>query len=283
MKTPSSSSSSSARPQLHPADTLPPNLSEWLAFGRQLTHGSTPRGAGGLAAATRLPSAPRGDATYQRAAGQPKPSGSASALLRRTAVVLTLLGCLTAPLSADSLWKDDLGPTMLSDKKAIAVGDILTIVVAENTSNSKSTSTKTAKASDIDASISSFLYGPGASGLLTKGGQYPALKLGAKSNFDGGGQIANSETITTRVAVRIVDVLPNRNLVIEGTRHTFSSGEQQDIILRGTVRADDVQANNTVFSYNIADATIKIIGKGAVSDAQKKGWFTKFWDKVTPF
>ncbi|MEN9573750.1 MAG: Flagellar L-ring protein precursor [Verrucomicrobiota bacterium] len=172
---------------------------------------------------------------------------------------------------------------MLADKKALAVGDILTIVVAENTSNSKSTSTKTAKSSAVDASISSFLYSPAASGLLTKGGALPAMKMEGKNSFDGGGQIANSETITTRVAVRVVDVLPNRNLVIEGTRHTSSSGEHQDIILRGTVRADDVQANNTVFSYNIADATIKIVGKGAVSDAQKKGWFTKVWDKVSPF
>ena len=282
MKTPSSSSSSSVPPQRHPAETLPPNLAERLAFGRHLTGGSNLSGAGVLAGPPP-PSVPLGESTYQRDAGKPKPAGSATALLRRAAVVFTLLGCVTAPLPADSLWKDDAGPTMLSDKKAIAVGDILTIIVAENTSNSKSTSTKTAKASDIDASISSFLYGPGASGLLTKGGQYPALKLGAKSSFDGGGQIANSEIITTRVAVRIVDVLPNRNFVIEGTRHTFSAGEQQDIILRGTVRADDVQANNTVFSYNVADATIKIIGKGAVSDTQKKGFFTKFWDKFSPF
>lgn len=203
--------------------------------------------------------------------------------LPRTALMLGLLISLAPDLHADSLWKDDAGPSMLSDKKAIAVGDILTIVVAENTSNSKSTSTKTAKNSATDMSISSFLYGPSASGLLTKGGKYPALKFDNKNSFDGGGQIANSETITARVAVRIVDVLPNKNLVIEGTRHTSYSGEQQDIVLRGTVRADDVQANNTVFSYNVADATIKIIGKGAVSDSQKRGWFTKFWEKVTPF
>lgn len=203
--------------------------------------------------------------------------------LPRTALVLGLLLSFTPALHADSLWKDDAGPSMLSDKKAVAVGDILTIVVAENTSNSKSTSTKTAKNSATDMSIASFLYGPAASGLLTKGGKYPALKFDNKNSFDGGGQIANSETITARVAVRIVDVLPNRNLVIEGTRHTSYSGEQQDIVLRGTVRADDVQANNTVFSYNVADATIKIIGKGAVSDSQKRGWFTKVWEKVTPF
>ena len=55
------------------------------------------------------------------------------------------------------------------------------------------------------------------------------------------------------------------------------------VVLRGTVRQDDVTSANTVFSYNVADATIQIIGKGTVTDTQRKGWFTHIWDKLTPF
>lgn len=268
MKTPSSSSSRLTRPITQATKNLPPNLAEWLAFGQWLARPG------------------RADTTARRhrLTGPLHVSGDRSGQARqRIGLALALVACLSAPLHADSLWKDDAGPTLFADKKAVALGDILTIVVAENTSNSKSTSTKTAKTSATDTSIASFLYGPAASGLLTKGGKYPALKFDNKNSFDGGGQIANSETIAARVAVRVIDVLPNKNLVIEGTRHTAYSGEQQDIVLRGTVRADDVQANNTVFSYNVADATIKIVGKGAVSDSQKRGWFTKFWEKITPF
>lgn len=266
MKTPSSSNS---RPALAPAETrplLPPNLAGWLAFGAALS-------------GTARPGAERAAGRQPAAAVPPPPAPGAD----RAALLALALLMATFATRADSLWKDDAGPALVADKKALGIGDILTIVVAENTSNSKSTSTKTAKNSATDTSVSTFLYAPAASGLLTKGGTLPALKFDNKNSFEGGGQIANSETITTRVAVRVVDVLPNRNLVIEGTRHTASSGEFQDIILRGTVRADDVQANNTVFSYNIADATIKIVSKGSVSDSQKRGWFTKFWEKVTPF
>jgi flagellar L-ring protein FlgH len=49
------------------------------------------------------------------------------------------------------------------------------------------------------------------------------------------------------------------------------------------VRAEDVTAQNTLFSYTIANATITYISKGAVSDAQRKGWFTRVWDKLSPF
>jgi len=53
--------------------------------------------------------------------------------------------------------------------------------------------------------------------------------------------------------------------------------------LRGTIRQDDIAANNTVYSYNISDATIKIVSKGTITDAQRKGWAHKFWDKFSPF
>jgi flagellar L-ring protein precursor FlgH len=186
-------------------------------------------------------------------------------------------------LSADSLWREEASRTMFSDNRAVRLGDILTIVVQENTSTSKDNNTQTSKKSALDASIATFLYSPAASGLLTKGGQMPAIKYSSKNDFDGGGKINNSEKIVARIAVTVVDRLPNRNLVVQGTRRTAFSGETQDVVLRGIVRSEDIAANNTVFSYNVADATISFLSKGAVTSAQRKGWFTRIWDKVTPF
>lgn len=201
----------------------------------------------------------------------------------RIVAVLILSALVNVPAFADSLWKDDVARPIVADKRAVSVGDILTIVVQENTTTAKDQNTKTSKSTGVDASISSFLYAPAASGLLTKKGQLPAMKFDAKSDFNGGGAINNSEKIVARLAVRVIDVLPNRNLIIEGSRETAFSGEQQTAILRGTVRPEDIAANNTVFSYNIADATIKFVSKGAISDTQRKGWFTRVWDKLTPF
>jgi flagellar L-ring protein FlgH len=195
---------------------------------------------------------------------------------------LVSIACLPGA-SAQSLWKDTGSTSMVSDKRAHAVGDILTIVVQENNTATKDNSTKTAKSSSVDASISSFFYSPGASKLLTKGGELPALNLNGKQSFDGGGKINNSENIAARIAVRVIDVLPNGNLMIEGTRQTSFAGETQDAVLRGVVRSEDVQANNTVFSYNVADATIRYASKGSVTDSQKKAWFTRIWEKVAPF
>jgi len=192
---------------------------------------------------------------------------------------------LTAPANtfAQSLWHDEVSRPMFADKRATGVGDIITIVVSETSSASKNNETKTEKQSSLSAAIASFLYSPGASGLLTKKGQLPAMQYNSDIKHDGGGSINNSETVVAKIAVRIIDVLPNHNLVVEGRRETAFSGEKQTIVLRGTVRQDDVASDNTVFSYNVADATIQIIGKGAVTDTQRKGWFTRIWDKLTPF
>jgi flagellar L-ring protein precursor FlgH len=189
---------------------------------------------------------------------------------------------LTNALS-QSLWRDGASKPMYADKRATSVGDILTILVQENTTATKDNKTATAKESAVDASIASFLYGPTASGLLTKGGQFPALKYDTKSSFSGGGSINNSQKIIASVAVRVIDVLPNKNLVIEGRRETSFSGEQQIVILRGIVRPDDVMANNTIYSYNIADAKVQITSKGSITDNQRRGWFTRLWDFISPF
>ena len=114
-------------------------------------------------------------------------------------------------------------------------------------------------------------------------GNLPAMSYNSDTEFNGGGAINNAETITAQMAVRVVDVLPNGNMVVEGTLRTSFSGEKQDAVLRGTVRPDDIAANNTLFSYNIAGATIQFISKGTITDNQRKGWFTTIWDKVNPF
>lgn len=192
-------------------------------------------------------------------------------------------GSIAPQALADSLWRDDAVRPMFADKRAGAVGDIVTIMVQENSTTSKDASTKSSKKTSSDVGISKFLYGPEASGLLTKGGQYPALKYNASTDFDGSGQVGSSEKIVARIAVRVIDVLPNRHLVIEGSRQTSFSGESQDVILRGVVRPEDITSNNLVYSYNVADVTIKFVSRGAVTNGQKKGWFTRTWDKLNPF
>jgi len=187
---------------------------------------------------------------------------------------------------ADSLWSKETAVSLYADHKANRVGDIITVLVMESNSASRNSSTKTEKKSDLSASISSFVNGNIQNKLFPGGGatiQKPELGTASQTKFEGKGAVNNSGTLNSRFAVRVVDVLPNKNLIIEGVRRTSFSGESQTIVLRGTVRPQDVTPVNTVYSYHLADVSIALKDEGTVSDAQKKGWFSKLWGKISPF
>ena len=191
----------------------------------------------------------------------------------------------SAPLAAanGSLWMEASARVLLADNRARNVGDIVTIVVDENNESAKQNNTKTGKKTGVSATISSFLFGAAKDGFLTRGGKYPVIDMKSDKSFEGGATINNSERITARIAVRVTEVLPNGHMILEGRRMTLVGGEQQEAVLRGVVRQEDIQPNNTVMSFNVADASIKFVSKGTVTDSQRRGWFTKAFDKITPF
>ena len=194
-----------------------------------------------------------------------------------------IFGCFLAlgQAQGDSLWAKETAVSLFSDHKAKRVGDIITVIVLESNSASRNSSAKTEKKSDINASISNFINGNLEGKVFP--GQKPKLGTTSQSKFEGKGAVSNSGSFNSRFAVRVVDVLPNNNLIIEGVRRTTFSGESQTIILKGTVRPQDVTPLNTVYSYHLADVSIGLKGKGAVSDSRKKGWFSKLWGKIAPF
>jgi len=203
----------------------------------------------------------------------------------KSSILCLALFALLVRANAQSLWNDQTSRSMVADKRACAIGDIVTIVVQENSSANKNNETKTEKSSSLSAAIQTFLYGAGAgtSALLSKGGQMPALAYNSDLKHDGSGAINDSESIVAQVAAKVIDVLPNGNLVIEGKRETSFSAEHQTIVLHGVIRTEDITSADSIMSYNVADATVQITGRGTVTSAQNKGWFTRIYEFVNPF
>lgn len=205
---------------------------------------------------------------------------SKSAFNLSLAAALTVLALPVA--RADSLWPAaGAGPqqSMFADRKAAATGDIVTIVVAESAIASSSQSKKSARESSLEDTISKFIY----SGLAAHKGELPGMSSSNKAGFSGGGDVSNSQTVSARAAVLVTDVLPNGNLVIQGVRVVTFSGETQYVVLHGVIRSDDIARDNSVQSTNIADARVEFYAEGALTDAQKRGWLSKVYEKLRPF
>ncbi len=191
-------------------------------------------------------------------------------------IVLSVLAPLG--LNGESLWlsKANNEAGIFSDRTALNVGDILTIMVDETTTVTSALSKSTNTSSNFGGTgIERFFY----SGLGTiKGGQYPDVTGNDSSTTSGGGSITSSRTASTTASVLVIDRLPNGNLVVEGAREISVSGETQYVIVRGIVRRDDIMNDNTVMSSKIANAQVEFLDKGAIASTQKQGWISRLLD-----
>jgi len=201
--------------------------------------------------------------------------------LSSTALLLSAIS--SSASTAGSLWPTNSASErgMVADRKASRAGDIITIVVNENAIAQSSQSKSSSRESSLDDSVQQFLFAN--SKLGTHNGELPGIKLGGSASYSGGGDVSNSQSLSARAAVLVTDVLPNGNLVIEGARIVTFSGETQYVVLHGLVRNDDVARDNTVTSSNIADARVEFYSEGQLTDAQKRGWFTKLYERLRPF
>ena len=77
--------------------------------------------------------------------------------------------------------------------------------------------------------------------------------------------------------------MPSGNFKIEGRRSVTVNHEEQIMVLRGVIRPQDINFDNTIASISIADASISLTGEGVVADEQRKGWLAKILSKVWPF
>ena len=186
--------------------------------------------------------------------------------------------------SSGSIWQaSSTGVT--EDFKARRRGDTITIVISETATASKEAATATGRSSSINAGIPNFM-GLETHAALTSlfgGDTSKLLNANADSKFAGSGSTSRKESLTASITAKVIDVLPNGNLMIEGRRNVKVNNEDQEIILEGVVRQRDVSADNTVNSIYVADARISYAGKGIISDRQSPGWLMNIVEKIWPF
>lgn len=180
-----------------------------------------------------------------------------------------------------SLWEPSSG-SLYADVRASKIGDVLTITISEQSTGSKAATTTTSKNKQFTGQFT--FGGLGINGGTQKGAVNLGPYNGQFSNaFTGNGQTTQADSMTAYMTATVVDVLPNGNMVIRGSRWTKLNDSLQQIILEGVVRPADVTRTNTVLSQNVAEAKIFLVGKGPVAQQQKPGWLGHLLDIVSPF
>ena len=199
---------------------------------------------------------------------------------------MTFPGMRPPPQSSGAIYQSGYSNNLFSDTKAHRVGDLLTIVLQEKTQASKSASTN-AKKKDSVSITDPVLFGspvrfnaPGILPLASNRSNGLGNSLDSSQDFGGSGDTSQSNSLTGNITVVVTRVLSNGNLVVQGSKHlTLNQGDEL-IRIRGLVRPEDIQQDNTVISTRVGDAEITYSGSGVVADASHMGWLSRFFMSV---
>lgn len=172
-------------------------------------------------------------------------------------------------VNADSLWKKS-SSSPYSPEKSFKVGDIITVLINEISSAQHKAGTKTDIKDDLGLKFTHSIdrLTPLIGTNNTAAGQW-------SNKYGGSGGTERSSNVTARVAALVTEVMDNGNMRIEGKHKVNVNDENQEIVISGIVRSKDISVNNTINSYQVANAEVAISGTGVVQEAESPGWLTR--------
>lgn len=168
-----------------------------------------------------------------------------------------------------SLYRHQYTMTLFQDRRAYRVGDMLTVVLSEETESSKKANTKYGKSANVGFAA------PSIGGTTI---DELAASIDTDRSFDGTASSSQGNKLEGSITVTVHSVLPNGVLRISGEKWIRLNQGDEFIRLTGIVRVDDISRNNQVPSSRIGDARITYSGRGALADSNASGWLTQFFN-----
>jgi flagellar L-ring protein precursor FlgH len=188
------------------------------------------------------------------------------------------------PASANSLWRNG-SRTFFHDQRASHVGDILTVLITINDSAQVSNETVADRTASGSLGLTNLFGLESTLGRLLPKAFVPSTALTTNSAMasDGKGTVNRTEAITLTIAAVVSSVLPNGNLVIQGSQEMKVNQELRELTVAGIVRPEDITSSNTINHTQIAEARITYGGKGQLSTVQNVPVGQQLVTKYSPF
>lgn len=190
-------------------------------------------------------------------------------LLLRCFVALLVISCGVLPVVADSIWGAE-SASPYSTQKAYKVGDIINIIILESTAAKNVAETKAYPKDDLSLQFQHTI-----ARLQPLIGTSNYARAGWSNKYTGTGSTKRESDVQARIAAWVTEVLPNGNLAITGKHKVEVNDEMQEITITGIVRSKDITMQNTIFSYQVANADLSVRGTGVVTEAESPGWITR--------
>ncbi len=192
---------------------------------------------------------------------------------------------VVASPNSNSLWRPG-ARGFFKDQRAANIGDLITVKITISDSASLQNSTEQTRGEDSDSLSIGALGGleSAINKALPEGTTADnLLDVTSSKNSSGQGTIDRKETIKLTVAAVITQVLPNGNLVVQGTQEVRVNYEMRQLQMTGIIRREDINSDNTIESEKIAELRMAYGGRGTISDLQQPRYGRQLIDIVSPF
>lgn len=189
-----------------------------------------------------------------------------------------------APTPNPALLRASLIAVEPPQPRKLKVHDLVTIIVREDRRSISDAKLKSEKKWTIDAELRDWIRFHDHK-LIPQNFPVgnPAIGFDLDSKYDGKGKNDRKDSLTTRVTAEIIDVKPNGTLVLEAKKTIEMDADVQIVTLTGVCRSEDVTAQNTVLSTQLASAHISVKDTGPARDATRRGWLMRAFDLLRPF
>jgi flagellar L-ring protein precursor FlgH len=175
--------------------------------------------------------------------------------------------------------------SLLGDRRAGEVGDILTVVIEIDEKAEISNSTSRSRSADENLALEELFGLPQRIDQNLPEGASSANAVGveADSRSQGDGSVRRKEKLTLRIAATVTDLLPSGAMRIEGSQEVRVNYEIRELLVSGYVRSGDVTRNNEITYDKIASARISYGGRGQIMDVQQPRYGQQIVDIILPF
>lgn len=212
------------------------------------------------------------------------PVGYPAALVPQSQQFVSARDPAPQPASANSLWRTG-ARAFFNDQRASRVGDIVTVQIDIDDSAKTTNATSSSRTSGTKAGVPHLLGLESTLGKVLPGGFDPAnaIETNSTSSNAGAGQVNRSEKISLTIAAVVTGIMPNGNMMIQGTQEVRTNTDLRQLTVAGIVRPEDISSANTIRHTQIAEARISYGGRGDISRVQKTPAGQSLVERFSPF
>ena len=200
-------------------------------------------------------------------------------LFNKSLITLLVLASMTLCAKAESLFTLGASQTYAPIPKSLyggvqarSVGDLISIIMDETVNVTNSLGYSSAKETSTTDNFSKFFN-------TIFGRQLINDNLGS---FGGTNDVTNTAAASNKIvfgdkiAVQVVQQMPNGNLVVQGKKTLVNGNERSDLIVTGIVDPRWITSTGQVYSKYVANLQFAMSGRGSLSRTANEGIINRF-------